>query len=147
MDAKEKPAARVLLVEDDTFLAGMYVTKLELEGFDVELATDGQTGWQMAQKSVPNIILLDVLIPKMDGFQVLTNIRADDTTKHIPVILLTNLGQKDDVAKGLDLGADDYLIKAHFMPSEVVDKIKQRLAQGSGPKTATRTNGKHGRHR
>jgi DNA-binding response OmpR family regulator len=117
----------ILLVEDDSFLAGMYVTKLTMEHYQVELAADGALGLEKAQTVLPDLILLDVLLPKMNGFDVLRQIKANPETKDIPVILLTNLGQKSDVTQGLDLGAADYLIKAHFMPSEVVDKIKRLL--------------------
>ncbi|MDD5040098.1 MAG: response regulator [Patescibacteria group bacterium] len=115
---------KILLVEDDEFLAGMYVTKLNLEGFDVQLASDGEKGLRLAKEHNPDIILLDVVLPKMSGFDVLKSLKEDSSTKDVPVILLTNLGQRDDVQKGLDLGASDYLIKAHFMPSEVVTKMK-----------------------
>ncbi len=124
------PKQTILLVEDDTFLSGMYKTKFELEGFIVVTAEDGFKGFQLAKEQRPDIILLDILMPKMDGFEVLQKIRASDDTKNIPVILLTNLGQKDDVKKGLALGADGYLIKAHFMPSEVVTKVKSVLMHG-----------------
>jgi DNA-binding response OmpR family regulator len=82
-----------------------------------------------AKRKKPDIILLDVLLPKLDGFAVLEKLKEDPATKEIPVILLTNLGQKDDVEKGLESGAADYLIKAHFKPSEVVDKVKKILRQ------------------
>jgi len=118
------------LVEDDAFLAGMYVTKLNLEGYDVHLASDGEKGLKLAKEELPSIILLDVILPKMSGFDVLKDLKAEAKTKDIPVILLTNLGQRDDVKKGLDLGAADYLIKAHFMPSEVVEKIKKLVKKG-----------------
>jgi len=127
MPTKSSTKPRILLVEDDAFLAGMYVTKLTMEHFDVELANDGATGLAKAEELVPDLILLDVLLPKMNGFDVLKRIKEQPALKDIPVILLTNLGQKSDVAQGLDLGAADYLIKAHFMPSEVVDKIKRYL--------------------
>ncbi|OGH86530.1 MAG: hypothetical protein A2493_03140 [Candidatus Magasanikbacteria bacterium RIFOXYC12_FULL_33_11] len=117
----------VLLVEDDTFLGNIYKTKFELEKFKIIVATDGQEGLEMAKKKKPDIILLDVLMPKMDGFTVLENLKKDKNLAQIPVILLTNLGQKDDVEKGLELGAVDYLIKAHFKPSETVDKVKDIL--------------------
>ncbi|KKU73989.1 MAG: Two-component response regulator [Parcubacteria group bacterium GW2011_GWA2_47_26] len=119
---------RILLVEDDTFLAGIYAHKFEAEGFEVLLATDGEAGAKVAAKELPNIILLDILLPKMDGFEVLEKVKGDAKTKNIPVILLTNLGQKEDVDKGLKLGASDYLIKAHFMPQETVEKVKKVLA-------------------
>jgi len=115
------------LVEDDVFLANIYKTKFEMEGFNVFLAENGEAALEEVKKKKPEIILLDILLPKLDGFAVLEKIKADKTTKDIPVILLTNLGQKDDVEKGLEMGAVDYLIKAHFKPSEVVDKVKKVL--------------------
>ena len=118
----------ILLVEDDTFLAGMYKTKFEMEDFKVLVAEDGLRGFQLAKENKPDVILLDILLPKMDGFEVLDKIRASSDTKDIPVIMLTNLGQKEDVKKGLERGANGYLIKAHFMPSEVVEKIKGILS-------------------
>ncbi|USN53716.1 MAG: response regulator [Candidatus Nomurabacteria bacterium] len=124
-EQSKKKNPQVLIVEDDTFLSGMYVTKLELEGIDVELASDGQQAINVVQKRRPDVILLDVVMPKMSGFDVLTWLKKTKETKDIPVILLTNLGEKEDVQKGLKLGAVDYLIKAHFLPSEVVEKIKR----------------------
>ena len=117
----------ILLIEDDKFLAGMYQTKLELEGFEVKLAADGKQGLKMIKSEKPALVLLDIILPEITGFEILKKIKKDIKTKNIPVILLTNLGQKDDVSKGLELGAVDYLIKAHFMPSEVVEKIKKLL--------------------
>ena len=117
----------VLLVEDDTFLGNIYKTKFDMEGFKVSVAENGEEGLADAKKKKPDIILLDILLPKLDGFRVLEKLKADDELKNIPVILLTNLGQKDDVSKGLEAGAADYLIKAHFKPSEVVDKVKKVL--------------------
>jgi len=119
--------AHILLVEDDTFLANIYKTKFEMEGFKVSVAEDGEAGFAAAGKINPDIILLDILLPKMDGFAVLKKLKETDAVKDIPVILLTNLGQKDDVEKGLESGAVDYLIKAHFKPSETVDKVKKVL--------------------
>lgn len=124
MPKKEKATA-VLIIEDDIFLADLYRTKFELEGFAVYLAYDGEKGWEIAKKKNPDIILLDLILPKMGGFAVLENLKNDKKLKSIPVVLLTNLSQKADVSRGLKMGADDYLIKAHFMPSEVVAKIKK----------------------
>ncbi|PIR76597.1 MAG: response regulator [Candidatus Magasanikbacteria bacterium CG10_big_fil_rev_8_21_14_0_10_42_10] len=119
--------AHILLVEDDTFLANIYKTKFEMEGFKVSVAEDGEAGYEAAGKIKPDLILLDILLPKMDGFSVLKKLKETDSVKEIPVILLTNLGQKDDVEKGLESGAVDYLIKAHFKPSETVAKVKKVL--------------------
>ena len=117
----------ILLVEDDEFLAELYATKLNLEDFEVALATDGEKGLKIIKEKKPDLVLLDIILPKMDGFEILKIMKADKKLKTIPVILLTNLSQKDEVKRGLALGADDYLIKAHFMPSEVVKKIKQTV--------------------
>lgn len=122
-------AVQVLLVEDDAFLANIYKTKFEMEGFKVHVSENGEIGLKDAKKKHPDIILLDVLLPKMDGFTVLEHLKEDDELKDTPVILLTNLGQKDDVEKGLALGAADYLIKAHFKPSETVEKVKKVLSK------------------
>jgi DNA-binding response OmpR family regulator len=122
-----KDKIKILLIEDDSFLLSMYATKFEIENFKVIMAEDGDKGVRLAAKEMPDIILLDVLLPKMNGFEVLGEIKSDPKTAKIPVILLTNLSQKDEIDKGLKMGAADYLIKAHFMPSEVVDKIKKLL--------------------
>jgi len=122
-----KEKIKILLVEDDAFLLGMYATKFELENFKVVMAEDGEKAVRVALKELPDIILLDVLLPKQNGFEVLRQLKADKATAGIPVILLTNLSQKDEIDQGLKMGAKDYLIKAHFMPSEVVDKIKKVL--------------------
>jgi len=121
--AKEK--INLLIVEDDVFLADLYKTKFSMEGFKVYVAYDGEKGLELAKKNSPDVILLDLVLPKMDGFSVLEGLKKEKKTTAIPVILLTNLSQKTDVERGLKLGAVDYLIKAHFMPSEVVDKIKK----------------------
>ncbi len=125
--SKKSEKTKILIVEDDSFLAEMYQTKFNLEGFNVMVAGDGEVGLKLAKKENPGIILLDILLPKIDGFTVLRQLKSDAKTKSIPVILLTNLGQKDDIKKGLEQGAEGYMIKAHFMPSEVVDKVKKIL--------------------
>jgi DNA-binding response OmpR family regulator len=122
----------VLLVEDDEFLAELYSTKLTMEGFTVQVANDGEKGLKMALAKPPQLILLDIVMPKMDGFEVLAALKKDASTKDVPVVLMTNLSQRDDVTKGLALGATDYLIKAHFMPSEVVKKINEVLTKFYG---------------
>ncbi len=118
---------KILLVEDDSFLISMHTTKFELENFEVVAAEDGEKGLNLAAKEKPDIILLDILLPKMNGFEVLKELKSNKETSQIPVILLTNLSQKNEIEQGLALGAQDYLIKAHFMPSEVMDKIKKVL--------------------
>jgi len=125
--SKENENKHILIVEDDVFLSGIYQKKFIVEGFKLTMADNGEKGFNEAKKKKPDLILLDVLLPKLDGFAVLEKLKADKETKDIPVILLTNLGQKDDVEKGVEMGAEDYLIKVHFKPSEVVDKVREVL--------------------
>jgi CheY-like chemotaxis protein len=120
----------ILLVEDDSFISGMYQTKLSNLGFQIEVIEDGEAAAaRLQQDPLPDLILLDIVLPKMDGFEILEAIRQSDRTKDLPVILLTNLGQKPDVERGMQLGANDYIIKAHYTPTEVVDKITSVLAE------------------
>lgn len=118
---------KILIVEDDDFLLQMYSTKLELEGFRVFEAMNGLQGLKVAQKEIPDLILLDLNLPELSGFEVLSQLKRDDETKNIKVLILTNYSQKEDIDRCLELGADDYLIKAHFVPSEVIAKIKTIL--------------------
>lgn len=125
--------ASIVLVEDDSFISGMYQTKLASMGYQVELKEDGEAAWERLQQDpLPDMVLLDVVLPKKDGFEILEALRADKRTENLPVILLTNLGQKPDVERGIKLGADDYIIKAHYTPSEVVEKIEKILQAKSG---------------
>jgi DNA-binding response OmpR family regulator len=117
----------ILIVEDDNFLLSMYKTKLELEDYSVLTAINGESGLKMVKEKKPDLILLDIIMPKMNGFDVLKEVRADKNVKNIPVIMLTNLGQKEDIKKSFKLGANEYMIKAHFLPSEVVEKVKKFL--------------------
>ncbi len=118
----------ILLVEDDKFLSEMYVTKLIENGFDVETAGDGEAALEKIKEKKPDLVLLDIVLPKVDGFEVLRVIKNDESTRDIIVIALTNLGQKEEVEKGLKLGADNYVIKAHFTPTEVVARVKKLLS-------------------
>jgi len=116
---------KILLAEDDRFLSDMYVTKFSRLGYNIDIARDGEEAIKKIPKFLPDVILLDIKMPLKDGFDVLKIIKGDEKTKNIPVILLTNLGQKEDIERGLKLGAVDYLIKAQFTPQEVVDKVKK----------------------
>lgn len=118
---------KILIIEDDDFLSSMYVSKFEKSGFQVEVATDGKEGLEKIKKGRPDLVLLDIVLPRLDGFEILKKIKEEPELKAIPVILLTNLGQKNEVEKGLSLGADEYIIKAHFTPTAVVAKVKEVL--------------------
>jgi len=112
---------KVLLVEDEFFLREICGKKLASEGFTVFEAVDGEKAVEMVTKVKPDIVLLDIILPAMDGFEVLKKIREDkdEKIKKIPVIMLSNLGQDDDIKKAMDLGADNYLVKAHFTTDEI----------------------------
>ncbi|MFA6512322.1 MAG: response regulator [Patescibacteria group bacterium] len=125
----ESTKGKVLLVEDEKMLADMYATKFSMEGYQIVNAYDGKEGLEAAKREKPNIILLDIIMPKLDGFAVLKELKADDAIKNIPVVLLTNLGQESDVKKGKDLGADDYFVKANHSPQEIVELVKKKLGK------------------
>ncbi len=120
-------AKKVLLAEDDQFLQKMYALKLDREGLEVVVADDGEKALAAMRASRPDVALLDVIMPKKDGFAVLEEMKADSALKDIPVIILSNLGEVDDVKRAKRLGANDYLIKAHFLPSEVVETVKKYI--------------------
>lgn len=118
---------KILLIEDEEMLANMYEVKFKNEGYDLVKAMDGSMGLEMAKANNPDFILLDIIMPKMDGFSVLKALKEDASTKNAPVMLLTNLGQDEDVERGKQLGAVGYLVKANITPSEVVAAVKKEL--------------------
>ena len=117
-------AKKILIVEDDKFLRELIVKKLSNEGYDVVEAVDGEQGIQKIKATKPDLVLLDLILPGIDGFGVLSQKKEDPFIASIPVIVLSNLGQKEDVDKGIGLGAADYLIKAHFTPGEIIEKVR-----------------------
>jgi DNA-binding response OmpR family regulator len=125
----EESKRKIMIIEDDYFVLDIYHTKLTQEGFDVLDAKDGKEGLEklQAEEKLPDLILLDIIMPHLGGLDVLGAIKKEQRLKNIPVILLTNLSQKADIDKGLELGANDYLIKSHFTPSEVLEKINSVL--------------------
>jgi len=119
----------VLVVEDDKFLRDLIVQKLKREQFSVHEAVTGSEALRVAKETLPKIVLLDLILPGLDGFEVLKRLKEDSATAQIPVIILSNLGQREDVERGLRLGAVDFMIKAHFTPGEIVEKIKEILSR------------------
>jgi DNA-binding response OmpR family regulator len=109
----------VLFIEDDAAVAEMYRLKLELDGYTVTIAPDGEQGLKLARDTPPDIVFLDIRLPRMDGFSVLEALRADSALRRIPVIILSNYGEAELVERGLKLGALDYLIKAETTPSSL----------------------------
>lgn len=120
---------KILLVEDDPFLIDIYTTKLKEAGFLVEVANDGEDGLKKIKEKKPALIILDIVLPQIDGWEILTKIKADPVLKNLKVIMLSNLGQKEDVEKAINLGALKYLIKAHYTPSQVIAEVKACLSK------------------
>jgi DNA-binding response OmpR family regulator len=124
--------AHILLVEDDPMLSELYQTKLEMESYQVTVATDGEAGLRQTKTLKPDLVLLDIMLPKLNGFEVLKKIKADRSTARIPVIVLTNLGgEKADSDKklALGLGAQEFLVKTFHLPDDIVGKIKTTLGK------------------
>jgi len=120
-------AKKILIVEDDKFLRELIARKLIAENYEIIEAIDGEEGLKKIKEEKPDLVLLDLILPGIDGFEVLSKMKDDPALASIPVIILSNLGQREDLEKGLKLGAVDYLVKAHFTPNEIIEKVKQAL--------------------
>ena len=118
---------KVLLVEDDPFLSEIYITKLKNAGFLTDLAIDGRDALLKVDKFKPNLLLLDIVLPKLDGWAVLRKLRKEKKVGRMKIVILSNLGEREDIRKGEDLGISGYLIKARHTPSEVVEAVKKLL--------------------
>ena len=118
---------KLLIVEDDKFLTKIYKLKLEKEGYKMILASDSTKAVEIAKKEEPDMILLDIVMPKKNGFEVLEELKQDASVKDIPVIVISNLGQQEDVQKGMAQGAVDYIVKADTAIEEVVTKIEKYI--------------------
>ncbi len=121
----------ILIIEDDKFLRELLLRKLKSNGFNVSVAIDGTEALKKVKEEKYRIVLLDLVLPGVDGFEILKKIKEDPKTKGISVIILSNLGQQEEVERGLRLGAEDYLIKAHFTPDEIISKIQKILKRDS----------------
>lgn len=132
MEEKQN-AKKVLIVDDDEFLLEMYGIKFKEDGFDIDIAKNGEEALEKAKDSRNSydVVLLDIVMPAPDGFEVLSAIKEQKLLPNTPIVVLSNLGQKEDIEKGKILGADDYIIKAHSTPSEVVAKIKTLLEKSN----------------
>jgi two-component system alkaline phosphatase synthesis response regulator PhoP len=118
---------KILIIEDEVFLSKVLKLKFTEEGFDVSTASDGEAGLKKARENMPDLILLDLILPKLSGFEVLEKLKKDPQTKAIEVIVLSNLGQEDDVKRCKQLGAKDYLVKANWSLADVINKVKTYL--------------------
>ncbi len=120
---------KILIIEDEEVIAKVLERKLSSIGFDIKIANTGDKGYPTAKEFKPDLILLDLILPGKTGFQVLEALKTDAELQLIPVVILSNLDQEEDVKKALQLGAKDYLVKAHHPLKEIVEKIKTYLYQ------------------
>ncbi len=120
-------AKTVLVVEDDKYMREVLVAKLVRDGFEVYEAIDGSTGLDMTAKKKPDLVVLDIILPVMNGFDYLEAKVKVPAIAQIPVIILSNLGQREDVERGMKLGAKDYLVKAHFTPNDLIAKVQAHI--------------------
>ena len=127
IEPPDAPAKKILLVEDDDYLADVYKTRLVAEGFDVQRVDDGGKAVAASIQYKPDLVLLDIMMPKISGFDALTTLRKTPEAAHVKIIMVTALGQDNDREKAEQLGADDYLVKSQVVVADVVEKVKQHL--------------------
>ena len=120
-------STKVLIIEDDQRINKVYMAKLSVEGIAVVTALDGEEGLRKIYSEKPDLILLDLMLPQKSGFEILKEIKQDPKVKDIPVLILSNLAQEKEVEKGLELGAEDYLVKTDYSIQQVMEKIKKAL--------------------
>lgn len=126
-------AQKIVLVEDDEILSKVLYSELTDAGFEVAQAFDGEAGLELVRSKRPDLVLLDLVLPKKHGFEVLEELKKTPETKAIPVIILTLLGEDEDIKKGLRLGANDYLVKSSHAIAEITEKIKNFFAKEAHP--------------
>lgn len=119
--------AKLLIIEDDPFMRSLYDNTFSLAGFEVVLANDGEQGVNMAKIALPNLILLDMMMPKMSGLDVLIHIKKEETTKHIPIAILSNLAEEEDKKRAFEKGAIAYIVKSEHEPADIVALVQQLL--------------------
>ena len=124
---------KIIIVEDDEILARVLKEELEESGFNIDLASDGEAGLKLIADQRPDLVLLDLLMPKKNGFQVLEELKSKPVSADIPVIVLTMLGHDEDIKKGLKLGANDYIVKSQHAVAEIVEKIQNFFGQEQHP--------------
>jgi len=123
----ENVKKKVLIIEDDRSLQNAMIEMLGQENYQIISAFDGEEGLQKLAAEKPDLILLDIILPKKDGYELLAEIKRDETTKNIPVLILTNLEEVDNVQKALDLGATTFMVKSDFSLKDVLEKVKENL--------------------
>ena len=122
-------AKKILIIEDEELLSNLLKNKLSELGYEVSVASDGLQGFEAIKEIVPDLILLDLVMPKMNGFEVMRKMQEDDSISSIPIIIVSNSGQPVEIDKAKKLGAKDWLIKTEFDPQEVIDKVNKQLGE------------------
>lgn len=125
----EQNKGTILLIEDEESFRRIYGDIIKHDGYEILEAEDGERGWELVKKKKPNLILLDLILPKLHGLEVLKKIRSDEETKAIPVLILSVQGEQTDIQKGLELGANDYTVKGFYSPREILSKIHSLLTK------------------
>ncbi len=126
----------ILIIEDEASFRRTYQDMFKTAGYTVLIAENGEMGWDLAKAKRPDLIMLDLFLPGLHGFEVLKYIRSDAETKNIPVVITTSMGADQDIRKGLELGATDYMVKGFFTPREILGKVRSVLAnarEGKSP--------------
>lgn len=116
---------KILIIEDDFFIRELYQRQLQKEDYEVQVAEDGPSGLLAANQFLPDLILLDIMLPKLNGLDLLRTLKSKPETKEIPVILLTNLGQESVIKEGFQLGAEGYFIKSAYTPNQIIEEVKE----------------------
>lgn len=122
-----KNMSKILIIDDEKNVLDLYGQKFSLAGFNVITCDDATKAFDLAKKHQPDVVLVDIIMPKVDGYKITKLLKADPKTKKIPIVLLSNLGEKEDITRGILLGAEDYIPKVNLTPQEVVEKIKTFL--------------------
>lgn len=120
--------SKILIIEDDKFLLKLYSNKLRVAGFDVMASISGEEGMNKIETEIPDLVILDLVLPRISGFEILTALKGDPETKDVPVIILTNLAQESDKKRGLELGAEAYVIKTDISVNDLPDLVKKYLS-------------------
>ena len=118
----------ILLIEDDPLLIDIYSTKFKEAGFEIQVADSGEKALSLLKKVSPSVIIMDIVLPHVDGWELLAAAQKQENLRHTKIVVLSNLGQKEEIEKGISLGAARYLIKAHYTPSQVVEEVRELLA-------------------
>jgi len=121
---------KVLIIEDEQLIADLLQRKLQGQGYYAVVARDGEAGLAAIKKEKPDLVLLDILLPRMNGFEVLAEVKKDEEIKGTPIIIISNSGQAAEIDRAKEVGVEDWLIKTEFDPQEVVDKVRRQIGPG-----------------